>query len=76
MRLRADLQLADGGSTPVTIDNLSAEGCCIEGQYQIGDRIDLIVPTTGRVQGHVRWSIGGRAGIRFLSVENGSVGVG
>ena len=64
------VHLADGGDRRVLIENLSPGGCCIAGEYRIGDRVELTVPGRGRMPSQVRWAIGGRAGLRFLDGED------
>ena len=63
------VHLANGEDKQVLIENLSPGGCCIAGEYRIGDRVELTVPGRGRLPSQVRWAIGGRAGLRFLDEE-------
>jgi hypothetical protein len=54
-----------GGVEPAIFDNVSDKGCCIRGDFRIGEWLVVTVPTLGTVQAQVRWSIGGRAGLRI-----------
>lgn len=51
---------------PAEFEDVSSGGCCIRGEFGIGDIIAVTVPGVGTVEAQVRWSIGGRSGLRFL----------
>jgi hypothetical protein len=60
---------ADGTAIPVTITNMSDEGCRIECDHTfvIGEHFCLAVPGLGPISAQVRWALAGSAGARFLN---------
>lgn len=50
---------------PAVFENVSRQGCCILGDFEIGECLVVTLPKIGTVGAQVRWSIGGRAGLRF-----------
>jgi len=58
----------DGSKRSVTLSNLSPEGCQIEseGQFRIGERLQIAIPRVGQLDAQVRWALPGSAGARFL----------
>ena len=59
--------LAEGQRLPVTMTNISAEGCqveCIEA-LPIGQTVQLELAGDIKAEASVRWAILGRAGLRF-----------
>jgi hypothetical protein len=70
-RRRADLRgyLRRGGEPvePVEFEDISDSGCCIRRDLPIGEIVVATVPTLGTIEAQVRWSIGGRSGLRILS---------
>ena len=59
--------LSDGRQVVVQLTNLSREGCRIESEetLPIGERLTLHVEPLAGVAGSVRWSLAGKAGVRF-----------
>lgn len=59
----------DGSKSPVKLSNFSDEGCRIEadGEFRIGERLQIAIPRMGHVKAQVRWSLPGSAGARFLA---------
>jgi hypothetical protein len=58
----------DGRSVPVTVINVSGSGCnvrCLEA-LPIGQVVQLEIPAFQPQPASVRWSLGGRAGLRFV----------
>ncbi|WP_344696224.1 PilZ domain-containing protein [Sphingomonas rosea] len=58
------------GGQPVEkalFENVSENGCRVVGDHVIGEIMVATIPTVGTVEARVRWSIGGRAGLQFLS---------
>lgn len=55
-----------GVDQPALFENVSASGCCIVGEYPIGDTVIATVPDVGTVVTRVRWSIGGRSGLQIV----------
>ena len=68
----AILVLADGERRPVTITNISAEGCQIEGAeaVPIGETVRIELAGDIRADATVRWAVLGRAGLRFIRDED------
>jgi hypothetical protein len=54
---------------PAEFEDVSEGGCCIRGDYRIGEVLVATIPTIGTVEAQVRWSIGGRSGLKILSVH-------
>ena len=61
--------LSEGRSFPVLVANLSRNGCEVQSDedLKIGDQIRLQSAAIGDVSASVRWSLQGRAGLRFLA---------
>lgn len=64
----ASLTDSDGHKLPVTVIDISREGCRLEtdGSLKIGEKIELEVPKYGTYTAHVRWALGNEAGVVFL----------
>jgi hypothetical protein len=56
---------ASGRKHQVGIHDFSIDGCCVTGDYPIGERVTVLMPKVGSLSGRVRWSVIGKAGIRF-----------
>lgn len=56
---------SEAGLIPALFENVSEQGCCIIGDFKIGECFVITLPKIGTVGAQVRWSIGGRAGLRF-----------
>lgn len=69
VQLEAAVVQADGSTVTTIVNDLSLKGCRVTGGYGIGDRLTLDLPGIGKVEGKVRWSVNGRAGIRFDSAD-------
>ncbi|WP_300972850.1 PilZ domain-containing protein [Sphingomonas sp. LHG3406-1] len=67
VEIEARVHSSDGRESPILVTNLSADGCCVDGTFGIGDFLDITIPELGRRRGQVRWAIGNQAGIRFLA---------
>lgn len=50
------------------ISNISQAGCCIESAatFEVGERVEILVPRLGSIFGHIRWSQGSNAGAEFI----------
>ena len=59
----------DGSKLPVRLSNFSDQGCRIEtdGEFHIGERLQIAIPRMGNVKAQVRWALPGAAGTRFLT---------
>lgn len=59
----------DGSRQSVTLSNLSSDGCRIEsdGDFRIGERLQIAVPGMGQLNAQIRWALPGSAGARFLA---------
>jgi len=64
----AILVLAEGKRFPVTITNISADGCQIEGAeaIPIGETVRVELAGDIRADATVRWAVERRAGLRFI----------
>jgi hypothetical protein len=65
--LKGFVRLPDGTIAPAEFENVSPSGCCLRGDYRIGEILIATIPSIGTVEAQVRWSIGGRSGLRFQS---------
>jgi hypothetical protein len=52
---------------PAAFNNVSSNGCSILGAFPIGEWLVITLPSLGTVEAQVRWSIGGRSGLRFTN---------
>ncbi|MCJ8191841.1 PilZ domain-containing protein [Sphingomicrobium aestuariivivum] len=61
------LVASDGVESPVTVIDLSAEGCRLktDGTPMIGEDVRLRVGRSGDYPAQVRWALGDEAGLRF-----------
>jgi hypothetical protein len=59
---------ADGPGFPVTIADISRDGCQIQSDvsFDVGETIKLKHEVMGELLGEVRWASAGRAGLQFL----------
>ena len=59
--------LPDGNKLPVTITNMSTDGCQVQCDQllPIGETVELEADDR-RVAAHVRWSLPGSAGLRLI----------
>ena len=55
-----------GGQQEVMVDDLSLDGCKINGPLPVGDQVQVKLPRIGTLTGQVRWSVFGQAGLRFI----------
>ena len=58
----------DGSKESVTLTNLSPDGCRIEsnGDFRIGERLQIAIPRIGQLNAQIRWALPGSAGARFF----------
>ena len=71
VKLEASVRLPGRQPVPVTILDLTYEGCKIAAPVQllVGDKLQLTVPKLGVLESEVRWYANGRAGLRFLHAD-------
>ncbi len=62
----------DGSKKSVALSNLSPEGCRIDsdGDFRIGERLQIAIPSMGQLNAQIRWALPGSAGARFLSTAD------
>ena len=62
------VRLADGREIAASVTDLSRDGCRIESEetLKIGDVVTVNAAPLGYVEGTVRWSLFGTAGVRFV----------
>lgn len=65
--LAAVVHREDGAPLPVTVKDLTEQGCRISGDETllIGEQIRLEIPHLGYLSAQIRWSLDGEAGARF-----------
>lgn len=66
VQLEAQVRRGDGRVCASVVTNLSLEGCCLTGDYTIGEAVELELKPIGRLKGQIRWAFIGRAGVRFI----------
>ena len=61
--------LGPGRDSDVAISDLSYEGCQIrsDDKFKTGEQFELRIIKRGAIDGEVRWSANGRAGVSFVS---------
>ena len=69
VEIEAVVQRTDGRKQPVRLSNFSDEGCCIEaeGEFHVGERLQIAIPRMGYIKAQVRWSTPGTTGARFVA---------
>ncbi len=69
--LSGSVRLSDGRELAVSVTDLSRDGCRIETAetLKIGEPITVTAAAVGTVDGTVRWSLFGTAGVRFLHAD-------
>jgi hypothetical protein len=63
--IQSEVTMQNGITVTSSVENLSADGCCIEGSYRIGEMVTIELPNIGTFRAKVRWAVLGRAGLRF-----------
>ncbi|GAA4721390.1 Flp family type IVb pilin [Sphingomonas lutea] len=48
------------------VTDLSLDGCCLSGDFLIGEQVTVRIPPLGTFRAQVRWALSGRAGARFI----------
>ena len=66
-KLKGFVRRCGQGAEPAWFNNVSPSGCCIFEPFTIGEWLVVMLPAHGMVEAQVRWSIGGRSGLRFTS---------
>lgn len=67
VRLDASVTRTGGADVTAVVTDLSLDGCCLMGQFQIGERLTVNIPKVGSLAAEVRWAFMGRAGARFVT---------
>jgi Flp pilus assembly pilin Flp len=67
VRLDASVTRGDGAEMAAIVTDLSLDGCCLIGSFQIGEQLTVKIPKVGSLTAEVRWSFMGRAGARFVT---------
>ena len=67
VRLDTSVTRGNGAEVTAVVTDLSLDGCCLVGQFQIGERLTVKIPKVGSLAAEVRWAFMGRAGARFLT---------
>jgi hypothetical protein len=67
VRLKAAVTREDGEILTPDVTDLSLDGCCLSGNFRIGEQIQLKIPRIGKLSAEIRWAFMGRAGARFIS---------
>ena len=48
------------------VTDLSLDGCCLTGDFSIGEHLTIRIAKLGQFAAQIRWAILGRAGARFI----------
>ena len=72
VRLEAAVTRDDGSILTSSVSDLSLDGCCLTGQFRIGEEIEVVIPRIGKLSAQIRWAVMGRAGARFKSSVPGA----
>ena len=69
VRLRGSIHLSNGLRFPVTVTDVSEEGCKVASNHMlpIGEIVQLAIQGAEMVPVSIRWMICGKAGLRFVS---------
>ena len=69
VRLRGSIHLSNGLRFPVTVTDVSKEGCKVASNHllPIGEIVQLAIQGRDLVPVSIRWAILGKAGLRFIS---------
>jgi hypothetical protein len=69
VRLRGSIHLPNGLRFPVTVTDVSEEGCKVASNHllPIGEIVQLAIQGRALVPVSIRWAILGKAGLRFIS---------
>lgn len=65
VRIEASLTLANSEQITVEVEDISPQGCCVLGDYRIGEFVTIRLPGVEPALAQVRWALLGRAGLRF-----------
>lgn len=65
VELEATVSRDGGGEAPIHVTDLSLDGCCLTGNYRIGEHLTIRIKRLGEYPSQVRWALPGRAGARF-----------
>lgn len=68
VEIEAVVHRDDGQEESVRLSNFSEEGCRMEadGEFRIGERLQIAIPKLGTVKAQIRWALPGSAGAKFL----------
>ena len=69
VRLRGSIHLPNGLRLPVTVTDVSEEGCKVASNQMlpIGEIVQLAIQGRDMIPVSIRWTICGKAGLRFIS---------
>ena len=66
--VNAVVHRTDGSTAPVTLTDLSTDGCRIDtpNDLRIGERLQIAIPRMGSIKAQVRWALPDSAGAKFV----------
>lgn len=70
--LEAAVTKSDGSMVTSSVSDLSLDGCCLTGDFRIGEQIQLKIPRIGKLSAEIRWAFMDRAGARFINSVPGA----
>lgn len=75
VEFEAFAERSDGTEAILTIWNLSYEGCELRSNvnFHAGERLKLNLPRVRQIVAEIRWSAGGKAGAKFIGVQDSSL---
>lgn len=65
--LDAQVVRAQGETVSTRVLDLSLDGCKLETELGIGERVEVTIQRIGLLLAVVRWSLAGQSGARFVS---------
>ena len=65
VELDATVVRCDGTEVTSHVTDLSLDGCCLTGDFAIGEHVTVQIARLGRFAAQIRWAVLGKAGARF-----------
>ena len=62
--------MKDGIEQPSHVTDLSLDGCCLTGDFRIGEHLTVRVERLGEFPAQIRWALPGKAGARFTRKDS------
>ena len=66
VELDAIVVKSDGAEVTSLVTDLSLDGCCLTGDFRIGERVTVRIARLGQFPAQIRWAVLDKAGARFI----------